>query len=407
MSEEQAQTMEHAESIVQQEPGTTVEPDAPEPADDIATLDSTTADPEDGMQDFLDEFVANPQEDEHLDEDAGVPDESSADPAQPQLDGEQQTDDQQAAAEEDLPPAPAETQPETSPEAKADEQPAPPADAPPSVQDVLASMGLLPQGYEQPAGQVPSQPQGIQQNPAVAQPPAPVQQPQMPVQQMPAPQPVQPVAQGVQPPPVQNEAEQFSRQQHLDTLATEHFKLDDKVVEALEAEGNEQLAEILPKLMAQTFADAVQATTHVLSQSIPTMVQDTQAQQMQAQKAEEAFYTFWDSRGYNLREYDQDLTNIGNAFLTANPNAQLADCIPNIGAQLILAKQIMPNIMPEISQTNGQGQGQVANPQQGANVPAFRSGVNAPAGPTPMPPANSFRSFFDEMEHVEDIEDMH
>ena len=259
-----------------------------------------------------------------------------------------------------------------------------------SAVDVLAEMGLLPAGYAQPpAGTQPATPAAGQppaeQRSAVGTPPTdPAAQSvaQPAAGQPPTGQPAVDPTQG-QLAPAQDYAQ--VRQQQIDILAANQYKLDNATVEALRAEGNEQLIELAPKWSAAIFMDAVTATMHQVAQALPTMMQQFQAQQTQNQKYEEAFHKFWDERGFDLRGHSEDLAALGAAYWSANPNTTPGQVIQNIGAQLILAKQLSPragvSAVPAAPTSNGNGQSAAGDP---AATPAFSSAAAAP-GATPPP----------------------
>ena len=152
---------------------------------------------------------------------------------------------EQAAATEETPSAPAET-PEVAPATpEAEAEPAPPQAAPLSAGDVLNSMGLLPEGFKA------AEPTPAEPAPAAA--PAATE-----------------VA--VQPEPPKTPTYDEVVNQQIETLASQHYALDQETVEALKAEGNEQLVEFVPKFAARIFVDAVQATVAQVAQTMPTMI---------------------------------------------------------------------------------------------------------------------------------------
>ena len=149
--------------------------------------------------------------------------------------------------------------------------------------------------------------------------------------------------------------------------------LDNETVEALKAEGSEKMIEFAPKFAATIFMDAVSATMNQVVQILPTMMQQFSNQQAHNQKYEDAFHSFWDQRGFDLREHGNELAAIGSAYRNANPQAKPEDVITNIGAQLILAKQLAPRAGVSIIPGNGNGTPAVAAVQ----TPAFSSAATA------------------------------
>ena len=317
--------------------------------------------------------------------------------------GEPTPDPTQQAAAEDQQTAPAVKDPEKGDASKqtTEGSSTPPQDGPKSAETILQELGLLPTGIT-PGGitQV-TKPQVTQ--PGVTQP----QDQQLQIQQQGVAQPQvqQPgVTQPVVPQAQQPSYEDVIKQQ-VDTLASQHYKLDEKTVEVLQAEGNETLIDLAPQLAARVFVDAVQATIQQVAQMLPAMMQQNNQQVEREQKHAEAFYTFWDERGFDLREYDTDLQQIGNAYLTANPATTLQDGIAKIGAHLIVAKELKPNKQVK-AVTNGSGGNATAGGTQAANgvqagQAAFQSAGSTQPGNPHQASQSPFEEFFDAIESAE------
>ena len=101
------------------------------------------------------------------------------------------------------------------------------------------------------------------------------------------------------------------------------------------------------------------------------------------------FHTFWDERGFDLREYDSELHNIGQSYLAANPSANIVDCISNIGAQLIIARQLQPK----------NGASSVSQPQINNG---FKSAAESGGASAPPAQKSDFEVMFEELEKIED-----
>ena len=280
---------------------------------------------------------------------------------------------------------------ETSQTSQTDASASPPKDEPPSVQTILQQMGLLPAGMTDPAAQ--SQEQQGQQIPQVPQ-EQPQVQPQVPPigqqpvqQQLPGMPPVSSQQPEVPTPQQQPQLDfEAVRNQQIEELATKQYNFDAETVEALTAEGSEQMATLAPRLAARVLMDSVLATTSQLRQVLPTMIDQHFQTVERSKKYEEAFYTFWDSRGFDLREHDADLQSLGKAFTQVNPQGTPDDFITQVGAQVILAKQLRP-IGQEAFQTNS---------QETAPIP-FQSASATPGVSSGAPQLNPMEQFLEDV----------
>ena len=280
---------------------------------------------------------------------------------------EPETDPEPAAESDEEPPAPdAGTQLEPGLEEPTEAPETPPSTEPQSAEAILAEMGLLPQGFQQ---DVPVQWQPQQQ---------PVQQQAPPVQQ-PAYQ--QNWQQQQAPPPSWQEVVD----QQVEMLAQNHYALDSETVEELEAAGEGKLAQVLPRLTARGFVDAVQVVQHHIAQTLPQMMEQYHMQQDINQRSADAFYGFWEQRGFNLRDFDSDLEQIGAAYVQANPQISQAQAIQDIGAQLIISRQLQPN---------GSNQTQ---PQQQPQGQPFVSAAGTGASKGPSPQKGEQEQFYEDL----------
>ena len=256
---------------------------------------------------------------------------------------------------------------EEVPETEASE--APPPAQPRSAAEILQEKGLLPQGYQAPQG--------------AYQPQAPPQQQYVQHQQqyVPQPQQQQPLSQ-----------EQIINQQ-IEMLAQNHYGLDKETVEELEATGNEKLVQLVPQLVSRAFVDAIMVSEQHMAQRLPVMMEQFNAQQQVNQQSADAFYEFWEGQGYDLRQYDNDLTSMAMAYVSQNPQTDLPNAIQNIGAQLIIAKQLSP----------AGEQAAQAMPQQ--RQPAFNSAGGPQAGGQAMPDPNTMEGFLTDVVENADFYD--
>ena len=277
---------------------------------------------------------------------------------------------------------------------------APPPDQsqvqPQSAEAILQSMGLLPEGFEVPAGAEGEQPTQTQVQPQTQQPAPPVQTQQQ--------QPPEQTQTQTQPEQTQTQPtlEQV-RNQQIEELARTQYALDKDTVEVLEAEGNTELAKLVPQIASRVFVDAVQATMANLAQMLPGILDQRETQRAESAKYEEAFYSFWDSRGFDLREHEGDLRSIGQAYRSVNPTGKADEFITNVGAQLIIAKQLTPKEQKGGGRSGQQQQptnGNVEQAQQQTQQP-FQSAGTTGAPHTPPPRKTAFQEFFEEVESAD------
>ena len=303
---------------------------------------------------------------------------------------------QQASATSVVDPAP---QPGAEPAAA--QPPAPGTAAPPQQQQQAEPAPAAPPTSQ--AGDPPSQPQpmtreelltslGIAPTVPVAEPtPAPQAQPAQPA---PAPGLTEAQIQQLQ---QQQQTQTFEqvRDQQIQQLADNHYALDEEAVELLSTEPEKVFA----RGLSRVFMDAVQATTQQLVQALPGLVQGLQSQQEENTRYEDVLYQFWGSRGFDLREHESDLASAGAAYRMSNPSASADEIIQQIGAQVILAKQIVPVAL--------QGGQAGVQPPHGAPPPQpapFQSGAAAP-GVLGTQPALEGYAAVDEQLFAEEIEE--
>ena len=347
-------------------------PPPPAPATSQPDPD-TPGDTPEGMDPEMLDFLQN--------EDYG--EETEIEPAQPTP---PVTEEQPAPAAADEPPQvqpaqqePAQEQPPQS-EAPAQEPELTPA------QKLLQDLGLMPQGMAaqsadpapQPAPEVQAQPQQPLQ-------PQPVQQP------VPQAAPVQaPVQQPVTDAQTQAYVQNV-REQQVHQLAANTYALDKETQDALEASGNEALIPLIPQYAARVFVDAVQAIGGHMRNVVPQMVGPLMQQQQQHRLNEEAFYTFWDGQGYNLREHEGAIQQSGLAFRQQNPNASPADFIKHVGAMVVVGQQLA-------GQAQQQAQVQPAQPQpQPQQAAPFQSAAAGPSAHQPQPQLSGWEALDNEL----------
>jgi hypothetical protein len=173
-------------------------------------------------------------------------------------------------------------------------------------------------------------------------PPAPAEQ--APAAKQPA-QPVQPEAKAptappeapVAPTPAQPEvtAEQVMesfrnwRQTAEGVLANSHYNLTKEDADAL----NVDPGQVIPKLMAKVYLDAVTAAVNVISQSLPQTVMGTIEAHNGYQKNESEFFGEWPG----LKDHYAEVLRVGQVYRHLNPSASKADFVRSVGAQVAMA----------------------------------------------------------------------
>ena len=287
---------------------------------------------------------------EFLDQDEGVEDSEQGRPESPSLvEQAQETAEDSVETGQTTPPQAEATQPSDLPE-----QSQPVAETPRTAEQVLSSLGLLPTGLGQAQEQV-SQP--------------------LPAAAAPAPEPT---------------PETGAYQTAIDHLAEHRFSLDPTVAEDFAAEGNDSIAKWAPQFASRVYLDAVQTSLAQVAQMLPTMLAQYAQQQTEQQRYDEAFYSFWNERGYDLRQHEPDIVSLGRAYLQANPSTSVAAAIQQVGAQLIVSKQLAPA-----------GQ----QPVQAAPDPrtvSFQSASTSPGALAPQTQLSGFAALDDELFGVEE-----
>ena len=311
------------------------------------------------------------------------------------------------------PPAQGQSATPATPPATTGDPATPPA-TPVTAEEHLQALGLLPAGFTPPAasttattGQPPATPAST---PATTTPATTVTDPNAPAAQP---------AQAGQPATTAQPNAADVRAQQIDVLAKQHYALDKDTVEAMRAEGNDALIELIPRINATVFADAVTATMQQVVQVMPTLLAQHEQQQSHRQKYEDAFHNFWDSRGFDLREHSTEIASYMRAYVNANPKSTIEDVMTNAGAQLIIAKQITPKGQAAttatppgtVVATNGNGVTPPASTTPGVTTPAvdpatgqpppFQSAATSAATASAPTPQGQWGQFFQEIESAD------
>lgn len=158
------------------------------------------------------------------------------------------------------------------------------------------------------------------------------------------------------------------------------FALDDAGVDELTTDP----AKAVPKLMAKTLFETVQATMQAVHHFLPSLIEQIDARRTADREAESAFYKAWPKLDRKVHgTYIQQAANIHRQM---NPKAKLEDIIRDVGAQTMVAFKIPQ----EPVRANPWNKG----PAAGTTPPAPHR--PAPAAPR-MPDATPKRNIFTEM----------
>jgi hypothetical protein len=142
-------------------------------------------------------------------------------------------------------------------------------------------------------------------------------------------QEVQPVAPAVSPAVV---APSQTREQTVSALEQAMPALTEDEIVALRNEPEK----VLPKMLANMFYDMHGAIMQAVQASMPNMLQEVQTRASSVQAAEAEFHTAWPL----LKDKGDLVLRIGRAYKAANPGADRATMIREIGAMAMVQAQI-------------------------------------------------------------------
>ncbi len=258
-------------------------------------------------------------------------------------------------------PEPEPAEPAPVPEPVSPEEPAPQAVVPTPAEPVPAPAPVEP--APEPA-------------PVTAEPPAPVE-PQ-PVQQPQAPQQTTEEAQAAYA-KYRGEAEAV--------LAKEHYAISPEMAENLD----ENAAIVIPQLMSKVYMDAVSgAISHVLNQ-MPALVEGAIMARETRSSQETQFFTAWPQ--LDPAQHRATVVSLGQAYRQVHPSASVEQFTRDVGAQAIVALQLMPQAVAPPAQ---------APAQEPTPVP-FRPAGSSPPASSPSSPTNRFESLNAEFD-AEDLD---
>lgn len=154
----------------------------------------------------------------------------------------------------------------------------------------------------------------------------------------------------------------------LEAQVAGHYKFTDEQIQEFHTDPGP----FLGKLMARIHLDAVENMFGVMAQQMPVAVSGVMAVERENTRLEDAFFTKWPQLDRRNPQHQQVISQIGRAYVQVNPSADVNARIQNIGAQAIVALNLLPamqaQVQPQVAPTaayspvaNGGG---AAPPQQ-------------------------------------------
>lgn len=137
-----------------------------------------------------------------------------------------------------------------------------------------------------------------------------------------------------QPEPTQEELQQ--QLVDLEEKLVSHYQLSDEHAELMQTEPEK----VIPQLAAKMAMDLQQAFSHQLHTLLPQMVAQTIQRQQAASEGEQSFYSQWPA----LKDYQETVLRLGQAYRQLNPTASREQFIREVGAQAMLAHKIPFNM---------------------------------------------------------------
>lgn len=174
------------------------------------------------------------------------------------------------------------------------------------------------------------------------------------------------------------------RGQSEELLATHHYALTQEQIDEMDLDP----AKFIPKVMSRVYLDAVTAALTQVTQHLPRLVAQINAQSVNSDKSEESFYSRWPK----LKDHAPTVLRMGATYRQLNPAASVEEFINEVGAQAMVALRISPEEM-----------GVQTQKPNGKTVTPFRPAASTPAGgaQTPAAPPNVFAQLAQEFDDEE------
>jgi hypothetical protein len=146
-------------------------------------------------------------------------------------------------------------------------------------------------------------------------------------------------------------------------------------------EFHEAPEKFLPKLVAKIQLDMVENTFGALAQQIPVAVSSVMAIERESAKLEDAFFGRWPQLQKGNPQHQAVIEHIGRAYVQANPQSTPEQRRVNIGAQAVVALNLIPPAAPQ------------ATPQMVAPAAPFSPASNGAAAPVAAKPLEGWELF--------------
>lgn len=161
-------------------------------------------------------------------------------------------------------------------------------------------------------------------------------------------------------------------------LAEQHYGLEQGVLDSLAA-GDYS---VIPKLMARTYLDAVTASTNVIAQSMPQIIENLNRNRDVSKGAEDRFFGQWPG----LKDHYQRVLEVGQVYRQLNPKASEEDFIKHVGATAATVLGVDPATL--------RGQAEAPKPRvvPGPTVAPHRPPVPGARSVAPAAPVNPFEA---------------
>ncbi len=189
-----------------------------------------------------------------------------------------------------------------------------------------------------------------------------------------------------------------------DVLATQHYALTEEQTAEL-ATDPEALGKLIPRLAARVYMDAVTGTLGQVLQHLPQAVEQALQTRNVASSSEEKFFEMWPQ----LKDptHRDTIGQLGVAYRQVHPLATPEEFTKNVGAQAMLALQLMPGAPVAPPTTNGSGVPVVAAAPTvtPTPAPAFAPAGGSPPSTGKLPKTNPYSDLAEEFA-IEDAEDI-
>ena len=188
-----------------------------------------------------------------------------------------------------------------------------------------------------------------------------------------------------------------------DVLATQHYALTEEQSAEL-ATDPEALGKLVPRIAARVYMDAVTGTLGQVLQHLPQAVEQALQTRNVASSSEEKFFEMWPQLKDPIHR--DTIGQLGVAYRQVHPLATPEEFTKNVGAQAMLALQLMPGASAAPPATNGSGVPVVAAaPVTPPPAPAFTPAGGSPPSTGKLPKANPYSDLAEEFAR-EDAEDI-